>query len=142
MKKLIGILTVATAFVLLVSCGDKKEVKLTSGEWKLVSMDINDATVNIEGNNPTMEFSDTSNKVFGFAGCNRYFATYTVDGSKLKLSQMGSTMMMCPSMDTEDRFLHLIANTSSYKIKGDKLTLFDSIDKQTAMFELVEKEQQ
>lgn len=139
MKTLFKTVMVMAAFVFAVSCGKKDEVKLVGNEWKLTTMYSADETFKVEANNPTIAFSDTSNMVYGFGGCNRFFGNYKVADAKLQFSQMGSTMMMCPRMDTEDMFMHVLSNARSYKIQNKELQFFDSVDVKMAVLTLVEK---
>lgn len=57
-------------------------------------------------------------RLSGEGSCNRIIAGYTVDGSKLKISQAGLTMMACPPavMDQERRFVDVLNTVASYRI--------------------------
>ena len=65
-------------------------------------------------------------KVFGRAGCNRFFGTYEQNESQLTFSGMGATRMACPDMDIETSFFKVLEDTKSFIIKNDKLTLKDN----------------
>ncbi len=56
--------------------------------------------------------------VSGSAGCNNYFASYSVDGSSLAVEPGGSTMMACPEpiMQQEADYLSALAAAASYQI--------------------------
>ncbi|MCC8089638.1 MAG: META domain-containing protein [Rikenellaceae bacterium] len=137
MKKLIQIMCLALVFVAAVSCGGKK-VRLTDGEWRLESMHADDETFVLMDKNPSITFSDTSNMVHGYGGCNNYFGNYEVrNGNKISISTLGSTLAMCPQIDTEDLFLHILSNATSYKISGSELILYDTLDKKIANFTLI-----
>jgi heat shock protein HslJ len=64
----------------------------------------------------------------GNAGCNSFFAAYTVDGQQLTFDQAGSTMMACaePAMAQETTFLDHIGQAASYEIVEGRLHLLDA----------------
>jgi heat shock protein HslJ len=67
--------------------------------------------------------------VSGSAGCNRYFAAYTGNGTSLTLGPVGSTKKYCGEpggiMGQEQAFLSLLSRAGGYKIEGDQLELVD-----------------
>ena len=78
----------------------------------------------IEGSEPTAKFDSAEGQVAGSAGCNRYFAGYEVDNTKLSISQPGSTMMYCEGkMDQEQEFLKILQAAGSYQVKDGKLQI-------------------
>ncbi len=107
----------------VVACQNADQSKeLLSNEWKVESIKGIETLENVEENSFTMKFMQDENKVVGVASCNNYFAGYTVsnDGS-LTFTNPGSTMMMCPNMESEDAYLKLFPTVKSFKINGDKL---------------------
>lgn len=67
-------------------------------------------------------------QVSGSAGCNRYFASFSVDGNTIKIGAPGATKMFCGEpaglMEQESRFLKALESASSYRVSGGTLTLF------------------
>ncbi len=65
--------------------------------------------------------------VSGFAGCNRFSGKAIFDGKNLWISDVASTKMACEevSMEIETRYTQLLAAVKTYKVKKNKLTLFD-----------------
>ena len=62
--------------------------------------------------------------ISGFGGCNTYNAGYTLDGNKITVSPVATTMMACPSgMETEQAFLAGLQAATSYQVLVDKLVL-------------------
>ncbi|MBO3276464.1 META domain-containing protein [Pseudomonas schmalbachii] len=65
------------------------------------------------GERPLMDYShltltlDGKGRAYGNAGCNHWFAGYTLDGENLTFGQAGSTRKMCAPalMEQEQRFL-------------------------------------
>lgn len=76
----------------------------------------------------TAQFAD--GRVSGSAGCNKYFADYTVDGDKLTVSGVGSTKMFCGEpkgvMDQEALFLQAMEKAARFEIREQSLTVFDA----------------
>ncbi len=63
----------------------------------------------------------------GSAGCNTYTATYTVDGSAMRISQPILTQMACAEpegiMQQETTYAGLLTTVASYQMAGSELTL-------------------
>lgn len=68
---------------------------------------------------------DAEGKVGGSAGCNRYFAGYTVDGSSIAIEPPASTRKMCPEaiMQQEFGYLTMLPTAATFSIQGDELEL-------------------
>jgi heat shock protein HslJ len=73
----------------------------------------------------TATFAD--GRVSGSAGCNRYQATYTVEGSSLVVEAPGATKMACLEpegvMEQEQRYLDFLGDASAFHIYGNQLWL-------------------
>jgi heat shock protein HslJ len=74
---------------------------------------------------PTLSFTDEG--AAGFAGCNRWFGTFTQDADGARFSGVGSTRMMCPepAMNIERNFLSQLERTRAVRVDGRTLTLLD-----------------
>jgi len=85
---------------------------------------------------PTVEFGPDG-QVSGSGSCNRYFSSYTIDGEKLTLGTIGSTLMACEPerMQQETDFLAALQNTASYTVSGDRLEIFDADGATLAVFQ-------
>lgn len=117
MKKLIP----ALLFAALITCCQTQNLSLTEVEWKLVR--LNNTDYSALSPQVTLTLS-VDNKVAGFAGCNRYFGSYTKKDADLGFSGLGSTKMYCPEkMEVEDAFLKAMREVNHYKLTADKLTL-------------------
>lgn len=68
---------------------------------------------------------DAEGKVGGSAGCNRYFAGYTVDGASIAIEPPASTRKMCPEaiMQQEQAYLAMLPTAATFSIQGDELEL-------------------
>ncbi len=71
-----------------------------------------------------LEFAKDEPRYYG-AVVNRYFGTYELDGTKIKFSPAGATMMMGPEkeMEAEQNFLGILPHVVSYKMVDDNLVL-------------------
>lgn len=67
-------------------------------------------------------------QVSGSAGCNRYFASFSVDSNAIKIGAPGATKMFCGEpaglMEQESQFLKALESAATYRISGGTLTLF------------------
>jgi heat shock protein HslJ len=75
---------------------------------------------------PTAAFADGS--VTGSTGCNRYNASYTVDGETLAIGAVASTRMACPPpADAVERdFLLALEQVAGHRLEATELVLLDA----------------
>jgi len=77
----------------------------------------------VVGRNPvSLTFSE--DRAYGNAGCNHWFASYQLDGQKLRFSEIGSTRKMCADhiMKQEQHFLELLSKIERWDVsKIDQL---------------------
>jgi len=111
---------------------------ILTGSWKLDSMNENNiVNETIKGTNITAIF-ESDGKVTGSSGCNRYFASFQVEGDKLEISQPGSTRMFCPEPDgvmaQESTYLGNLQNATKYSVKNTELTLLYPNGKATLFY--------
>lgn len=117
--------------------GEKAETTLTAQEWELKSITKNDTVVVNPQELPTLVFKDST--VYGSAGCNRFFGTYKADAKgSLTIKTGGVTMMYCPDMSFEDRYLKALNEVSNYSIKAKELTLADAKKKLVLVYQPVD----
>ena len=125
MKNLVlGTLTVL--LILAGGCRQKQsEVKLTDHPWRLTALNVDKKDVVLPKDTITVEF-DTTGRVAGFSGCNRYFGKYSSASDKnLNIEVVGSTMAMCPDIETEDQFIRVLDNSTTFSIEKGVLTVSD-----------------
>jgi len=64
-------------------------------------------------------------EISGNAGCNEYFAGYTMDGDAIEIGTIGHTFRFCPEppsvMDQEFEYLAALQSAATYSIEGDML---------------------
>jgi heat shock protein HslJ len=78
----------------------------------------------------TAQFQD--GRLSGHSGCNRYTASYTLDGDSLSIGpDIGGTSMACPpaQMAVEQAYLGRLPQATGFAIDGNTLTLTDDQDK-------------
>lgn len=77
---------------------------------------------------PSVDANFADGKVTGRGGVNRYHGGYELDGDKLTLSPVASTMMAGPpdAMEQEAAYFRALGSAASYSIEGDTLTLSDT----------------
>lgn len=130
-------------FIIAAGCksGSKSETPLSGHEWKLKVMTEDGVSIANPQGLPTLLFTD-STALYGFAGCNRFFGTYTT-GKKnvMTIKPGGVTMMYCPDMNFEDRYMKALHEVASYSIQGKELTLADADNKLTLVYELADTTQ-
>jgi heat shock protein HslJ len=105
-------------------------VSLEGTRWQLVS--YADEQGNLVDVLPdaevTAEFS--GGQVAGSAGCNRYSASYSLEGSTIALGPAAATRMMCAApegiMEQEHSYLVALDSATAYRIDGDSLELTDA----------------
>ncbi|MEI3153860.1 MAG: META domain-containing protein [Odoribacter sp.] len=94
-----------TLVLLVMGAGCKEQdnslALLRGQEWELKTMTESGKMVTNPQELPTLKFSD-STAVYGSAGCNRFFGTYTTgEKGKINIKPGGATMMFCPDMAFE-----------------------------------------
>lgn len=120
--------------VLIFACksGEKangnKSAKMTSlknTKWELYAFEDGKPITYPDEKKATLEFDESGVKISGFAGCNRFFGSATVEGEAISFGPLGATKMMCaePAMGIEDKFLSLVDKTSSFEVKENQLLL-------------------
>lgn len=80
----------------------------------------------------TLENSDITiafekDKVYGFAGVNRYFGSAVIDGDKISITNVATTMMMGDekAMKEESEYLKNLSKMNNISIKDNQLILTD-----------------
>lgn len=124
MKKLL--ISLAIFILLLGGCGDKMSKNKTSNVEAVTTLDITPIFGKefvLENSTPTIVFD--KDKISGFAGVNRYFGPYTIQGNSIKIGDLGSTMMAgdSKSMKIESSFLRDLSTMTEIQVKGNMIIL-------------------
>jgi heat shock protein HslJ len=100
-----------------------------SGAWTLTGYSVQGSLKPvIPGTEISAEFGDES-RVTGTAGCNHYFAEYSVSGDRLTIGAVGSTLMYCGGegiMEQEGAFLGLLSDAARFSVQDEDLLIFDA----------------
>lgn len=118
----IGLLALLT--LILTACPKKEEQMWKDTYWVLTELPGHKLQVAPEGREISLHLPEGPNgPVEGFAGCNRFFGTCSLEDQKLAFSRMASTKMMCPRIDTERAFLSALEAADGYLMEKEQLQL-------------------
>ena len=113
-------------------------LQLEGPMWILTSL-ATETGVNNSLPNTTITATFEDGNVTGSSGCNRYFGSYQLNKTQIKIGPIGSTLMFCADPDgvmTQETSYHLLLlNVTSYAISNDTLTLSDSLGNPQLVFE-------
>ena len=94
-------------------------------DWELHELQGAAAPLGAGGRRATIRFEADTARVGGFAGCNRYFGAYSLDGTRLRFSGIGMTKMACAEgMALEQRLVAALEATRRYEVVDRELRLF------------------
>jgi copper homeostasis protein (lipoprotein) len=92
--------------------------------WMLTEVDGGPVQVAPDGKRPYFVLGKDAS-VKGFAGCNTFSGQYRSEGEgSFDLSQLVSTMMACPQLETEQKFLRVLELADRYELVGTSLFLY------------------
>jgi heat shock protein HslJ len=97
--------------------------------WTLDSFYMADAVSSVIAGTSITAVFDKDGKVTGSAGCNRYFASYTITGTSMSIGSAGSTAMYCTSPGVgqqESTYLASLGRAATFTITGNRLNLADT----------------
>lgn len=106
---------------------------LAGTSWRVTGYNSGkEAVVSVRtGTSMTMTFTADA-RVSGSAGCNRFSASYQLDGGKLSFGPPAATRKHCPKpegvMEQEQRFLAALATVATARFEGDRLDLRTAAD--------------
>jgi heat shock protein HslJ len=94
--------------------------------WLLTSYRADGASVAVPAG-AVVDATFAGGIVSGSTGCNSYNGPATIDGSKITIGELVSTLMMCvgPAADVEPVYIAALPTATSFTASADKLTLFD-----------------
>ena len=120
---------------LLVAAGCTAQPPVPPGQlvngsgWTLTGYVSNGTSLQtLNGTMVTLVFGDDGS-ITGSAGCNHYFASYEMKGTKITIGPAGSTMMACMKegvMEQESAYLRLLSQAVSVTAGNDRLTFADA----------------
>jgi putative lipoprotein len=80
----------------------------------------------LAGTTPTLNIAQDG-RAGGHGGCNRFFATASINGDEITFSEIGSTFMACDAgvMEVEQAYFAALETTARYRIERGRLVLLD-----------------
>ena len=102
--------------------GGNLPAPLEGGAWRLTELPGESSAALARLPRPVTARFD-SGRLTGFAGCNQFSGSYTLDGDALKIGQVASTQMACPEPGSsiERAFHAALSGTLRYAIDGDDM---------------------
>ncbi len=81
----------------------------------------------IEGYDLNLKINDRTSEISGLSGCNTYAVSFEQNANTINFAPVTATKRFCADlMELETRFLNIFKSSKEYKIKDDKLTLYDN----------------
>lgn len=118
-----GVLTLRNNKKVVAQFEKSIDTSMLLGEWKLESIDGGDISTLFGENVPTIAFDLEKSRLGGNTGCNRYNATYTLDGTTISVGHIMSTRRACrDAMQGEPKFTQAITGESTIEVTADKIT--------------------
>lgn len=120
------------------SCGTPfTDAELVGTYWKLVRLAETAVLPIAEAREPHVVFN-AEGRLSGSDGCNRLMGGYEVEGRRIELSELATTMMACPQgMEQADQFRAALGRAAAYRIAGSHLELYNDDGEMLARFEAI-----
>ena len=104
--------------------------------WKLTRLGGTPVPELPQQRGPHLILNPSTRRLGGSGGCNHVGGSYEVEGDRLSLDSLTTTLMACADgMDTEKDFLEALREVSKWRIAGPELELLDESGKVIAHFE-------
>ncbi len=100
--------------------------QLSGTTWTLVSQGPTAEQARLASSTKLTLAVEAADRISGSAGCNSFSGNYLVDGDKLTVSKLASTLKACADsnlMAQETRYLAALAKASSYELGQEGRTL-------------------
>ncbi len=115
--------------------GSADKTSFHETKWILRSLNGNKVYTPESLEDAYIKFSKDKLNAAGFGGCNSFGMTYSRKNNSLKFSNITATEKYCDFIkDQEKNFLDALNKTDSYRITGNRLSLYRG-NKILAMFE-------
>jgi uncharacterized lipoprotein YbaY/heat shock protein HslJ/uncharacterized lipoprotein NlpE involved in copper resistance len=100
-------------------------VEIGNTRWRPTRIGDRDVVVSGQQREPWIELDPRSMRATGSGGCNRFSGGYEAGSGTLRFDRLASTMMACPSIETESAFLRALQAARRYRLQGRTLELSD-----------------
>lgn len=133
----ITLATIFAALMLAVAC-NTTQPSLEGSKWS--AREINGERVVLSEDDDPDSFSILfigDLRIAAMGACNVIMGQYSSseDGT-IKIDHIGTTMMFCPNLELEERYVKALETTTRYSVKDDVLTLYED-RKAVVVFEKV-----
>ena len=121
------------AFALLSACGGSgrgeplSSNNLTGVEWRVSELSGHAVAPSVDRQQPFIIFDDARKQASGYAGCNRFFGGYELEGAVLRFGPIGATKRACPDLEesVETEFFKVLDATRGWRIVDGTLELLN-----------------
>ncbi len=127
----------------MISCSSSYEkstgpdASLENTRWVLRALNDKKIFTPESGSEVYITFIKQNSQAKGNAGCNTFFSSYIVSDNQISFGPVARTRKFCEhQMETENDFVKALESANKFKIKGNKLSIYDST-KLIALFEAV-----
>lgn len=126
---------------ILYSCSTTAEIKETQIEEEKIEIknELNGRKFKLVSAYPemniTIEFGE--NKIYGFSAINNYFSEYLTDGDIFSVKSIATTKKTASKeyREAENKYLNMLRDATSYKLNGNKLTIYTLLSGENLVFE-------
>lgn len=109
--------------------------ELEGSRWVLVRLGDRPVMPGEGKPEPYIVLQSGTKQVAGHGGCNRLSGGYTIKGDTLELSELTTTRMACPEIETEQAFLNALESVERWQLMGNQLVLLDKNDVEVLQLE-------
>ena len=102
-----------------------RDAQLEDKTWILTELTGEAVEAPAGGKRPFLRFSSEETRLGGNAACNTFFGRYALAPvGRVRIGgNLGSTMMACPDMSLEDRFMSVLIEVDIYSVSANQLAL-------------------
>ena len=100
---------------------------LTGAEWQVRELSGHAVAPSVDRQQPFIIFDEAKKQASGYAGCNRFFGGYELNGEALKFGPIGATKRSCPDLEegVESEFFKVLDATRRWRIVDGTLELLN-----------------
>ena len=101
---------------------------LTGVEWRVRELAGHAVAPSVDPQQPFIIFDEAKKQASGYAGCNRFFGGYQLNGEALKFGPIGATKRACPDLEeaVETEFFKVLDATRRWRIVDGTLELLNN----------------
>ena len=96
-------------------------------EWRVSELSGHTVALSVDRQQPFIIFEEAKKQASGYAGCNRFFGGYELNGEALKFGPIGATKRACPDLEegVETEFFKVLDATRRWRIVDGALELLN-----------------